>query len=628
MNLKKAVFLVGMFSFVFSAISFAQTIIPTQISLDSQANTNIAVGKCIILSRSLKRGSSGEDVKKLQEFLASNPTLYPEKIISGYFGALTEKAVQRWQVRNGIVTSGDPATTGYGVVGPKTIKYFNSNFSCQSKQSATTVIPKNITLPSASVIIKGNCVLTTTTTYALPNKMSSILPKISRDTRGFKTIPFKISAEIWDAENRVNISTPVAIVEKVKKAFELWSSVDEAKIQFEFAGLEHRQYENASDIPSDGTIYIIFNTSAFKGVFDQYGGFATYFGSIPNNYEGGYAFVSMKNGVSNLNIRILIHEIGHTLGILDHRASISSPMACATPMWNDFEYLAFSEQDRVQLISAWSPSHSSVYKISGTIQSSIKDKSIAVFAVDTANGHTYSSLVSADNKFSIAIGRSGSYRVFAKQNESGLFEKTNLPDACCPPLLPSFSPSWYVSNTESSNDPYAGKVLVFGNSARSVEDIHITMIEKSPSFSLFEGYFINNDLDPNIFMPSFARPGTSGQVLLQHVKNDIVSVREYGSNPDYALSNLNKSQYKNVGASVYSFDVAIKPGAVPGDRLIIAQGKDNVVQAGLIGLHVIGSAIPSVIPPSCGWRTEADWIRSQFAGDFNFETLDTDYWKR
>jgi hypothetical protein len=52
--------------------------------------------------------------------LAQDPSVYPEGTVSGYFGALTEKAVQRWQAKYNVVSSGSPATTGYGVVGPRT----------------------------------------------------------------------------------------------------------------------------------------------------------------------------------------------------------------------------------------------------------------------------------------------------------------------------------------------------------------------------------------------------------------------------------------------------------------------------------------------------------------------------
>ncbi len=75
---------------------------------------------CPLVGRSLKKGISGDDVARLQQFLARDRTVYPEATVSGYYGALTEAAVQRWQVKYNIVSSGTPATTGYGVVGPRT----------------------------------------------------------------------------------------------------------------------------------------------------------------------------------------------------------------------------------------------------------------------------------------------------------------------------------------------------------------------------------------------------------------------------------------------------------------------------------------------------------------------------
>lgn len=75
---------------------------------------------CPQIGRVLGIGSSGDDVTRLQQFLARDPSIYPEQTVSGYYGPLTEAAVKRWQARFNIVSSGTPATTGYGQVGPRT----------------------------------------------------------------------------------------------------------------------------------------------------------------------------------------------------------------------------------------------------------------------------------------------------------------------------------------------------------------------------------------------------------------------------------------------------------------------------------------------------------------------------
>ena len=82
--------------------------------------TPTTTSNCPLIRRSLGLGSSGSDVTNLQQYLAQDPNIYPEGIVSGYFGSLTERALQRWQAAHGIVSSGSPETTGYGAVGPRT----------------------------------------------------------------------------------------------------------------------------------------------------------------------------------------------------------------------------------------------------------------------------------------------------------------------------------------------------------------------------------------------------------------------------------------------------------------------------------------------------------------------------
>ena len=65
----------------------------------------------------LSLGSKGDAVLALQALLAANPDIYPEGLITGYFGKATEKALKRLQKENGLEQAGR--------VGPKTLKLLN-----------------------------------------------------------------------------------------------------------------------------------------------------------------------------------------------------------------------------------------------------------------------------------------------------------------------------------------------------------------------------------------------------------------------------------------------------------------------------------------------------------------------
>lgn len=72
-------------------------------------------------TQNLKIGDSGEAVRQLQIFLKSQGSeIYPEGLVSGYFGNLTRLAVERFQKKYDIVYFGNESTTGYGSVGPQT----------------------------------------------------------------------------------------------------------------------------------------------------------------------------------------------------------------------------------------------------------------------------------------------------------------------------------------------------------------------------------------------------------------------------------------------------------------------------------------------------------------------------
>lgn len=63
------------------------------------------------LRNRLREGMSGEDVKLLQEFLASDPDIYPRGLITGYFGPLTKNALKRFQKRACLPETGEADST-------------------------------------------------------------------------------------------------------------------------------------------------------------------------------------------------------------------------------------------------------------------------------------------------------------------------------------------------------------------------------------------------------------------------------------------------------------------------------------------------------------------------------------
>jgi len=83
----------------------------------------------------LSRGSSGTEVTSLQKAL-KNEGVYSGDV-TGYYGLLTEQAVQSFQEKHGIISYGSPRSTGYGNVGWGTLSKLNSLYDVEK----TTEIP-------------------------------------------------------------------------------------------------------------------------------------------------------------------------------------------------------------------------------------------------------------------------------------------------------------------------------------------------------------------------------------------------------------------------------------------------------------------------------------------------------
>src|SRR3989344_2662387 len=133
-------------------------------------------------TRVLGKGARGDDVKQLQEFLKTFSDLYPEGLITGYFGPLTEMAIKRFQEKQGVVNTGSPEATGFGRVGPKTLFKINELFTNTAVVSEITpsinlIVPD---IQKQSATSTGSATSTATTSNPIASTTPSTIPQISQ----------------------------------------------------------------------------------------------------------------------------------------------------------------------------------------------------------------------------------------------------------------------------------------------------------------------------------------------------------------------------------------------------------------------------------------------------------------
>lgn len=118
-----------------------------------------ASASCVRLSANIALGTrdtaQGGSVSLLQQFLkTTGDYTYPE--ITGYFGKATQSALQRYQARAGIVASGSPETSGYGVAGPRTRQRIESD-SCGSAVAVAPIIAPALPVLPSIVSLSRDC---------------------------------------------------------------------------------------------------------------------------------------------------------------------------------------------------------------------------------------------------------------------------------------------------------------------------------------------------------------------------------------------------------------------------------------------------------------------------------------
>lgn len=92
-----------------------------------------------VFNKDLQLGSRGDDVKRLQELLKSDKEIYPDGLVTGYYGALTKSAILKFQLKYGVVKSA--SDQGAGRLGPKTRAKIKEVFESAAPKPSTEASP-------------------------------------------------------------------------------------------------------------------------------------------------------------------------------------------------------------------------------------------------------------------------------------------------------------------------------------------------------------------------------------------------------------------------------------------------------------------------------------------------------
>jgi len=107
-----------------------QQIAQLQAQLSGQGGTTPATTACF--TKALSKGMTDAEVTKLQQVLKTDSTIYPEGLVTGYFGSLTEAAVKKFQAKYGIDQT--------GTVGPITRAKLNALYCVTPTTTPTTTV--------------------------------------------------------------------------------------------------------------------------------------------------------------------------------------------------------------------------------------------------------------------------------------------------------------------------------------------------------------------------------------------------------------------------------------------------------------------------------------------------------
>ena len=151
-------------------------------------------------------------VSQLQKFLARDRTLYPEALITGYFGPATRRAVKRFQVKTGIVSAGASLSNPtVGMVGPLTRAVLNTQMCELMPQTVAQPVQnqsnQNVTPASVQQPVNTN-----NTSSGTSQSVQSSLNQTQQTTpaQAQITIPALVPPQVQQTPARAVVTQPVA----------------------------------------------------------------------------------------------------------------------------------------------------------------------------------------------------------------------------------------------------------------------------------------------------------------------------------------------------------------------------------------------------------------------------------
>ncbi|MCU7834616.1 MAG: matrixin family metalloprotease [gamma proteobacterium symbiont of Taylorina sp.] len=378
------------------------------------------------------------------------------------------------------------------------------------------------------------------------------------------TIIYKVTSHMWDTKQKKVVRTTKKVLDDIHYAFDVWQDASNGTLRFTFGGFGKAGYDGYNQIPYDGDIYLVLN-----GRYNDHGEMANarYSGTIPDDYKKAGIFFNKQSG--SLHHSIITHEIGHVLG-LEHAATNASIMYSGKRSGGStlIDYLA--EQDVINLQYLWDPDNKNIFTMSGSIQTSHKHKMALVFAVNTFNGHTYSTRSDHKGNYTIVLGQPGRYKVVAKSVEvsadlKALKNKQGIPQ----------SASWYVDQSVSSTNPAKALRTYMFRSRPHTKGAIIQMIDQPAPYKLTRALSSQDN-----FELGYLHPGDDVMLGLPEV-NNLESIESFGTSPDYQFLAVPK-KYKGQ----YQVKLHIADNATEGERLAIVRDTQGRSHIGLIGIHI------------------------------------------